>query len=393
MMGRATALLLLVAATFVSAARADPAWNLHTRLEGNSTPSLCKDTDSVELVVAVLTRAIAAQAAADDERAKRLFEVAAKLQDEVCLRPTAEDIVILRCNLEQRQIGKSAISLIKVSALLHSDVSAGEQPFYGWTYAKIASGDDGDADAEAADKKWCGQQAVANSALDPKPDLVQRIQERLYDFGLYMPQIDGTLSQETTQALILFQKWADLPATGQLTKRTVEKIDSTNAPNSWIAAAYDAFGKNVMLEASTRRVAEEKAADALRRKSKGNYKVLSAAYPDCLALSTTSYKRRRTTYGETFAILGSSEPEAKSKALDYCNSQKSGGTCKLTASLCPAGSSQPRYDPENIPANSPAPSASVPRYDPKNISINAAPPPSQQKRYEGGEPVNGMPPN
>jgi Putative peptidoglycan binding domain len=392
MIGRATVLLLFVAATFVAAARADPAWTLHTRLEGDSTPSLCKDTNSVELVVAVLAHAIAAQAASDDEKAKRLFALAAKLQDEICLRPTKDDIVILRCNLERRQIGKSAISLIKVSALLHSDVSAGEQPFYAWTYANIAGGDDSDADAQEANKKWCGKQTVADATLDPTPDLVQRIQERLYDFGLYMPHIDGTLNQETTQALILFQKWAGLQPTGQLTQLTVEKIDSTNAPQSWIAAAYDAFGKNVMLEADTRRVAEEKAADALRRKSKGEYKVLSAAYPDCLALSSTSYKHRRTTYGETFAIRGSSEPDAKSKALDYCNSQKSGGTCKLTASLCPAGTSQPRYDPENIPANSPAPSASVPRYDPKNISINAAPPP-QTKRYEGGEPVNGMAPN
>lgn len=393
MIRRAAALLLFVAATFASAARADPAWTLHTRLEGDSTPSLCKDTDSVELVVAVLARAIAAQAAAGDDKAKRLFALAAKLQDEICLRPAEDDIVILRCNLEQRQIGKSAISLVKVSALLHSDVSAGEQPFYAWTYAKIADSDAGNADAKAADNKWCGEKpAVADAALDPTPDLIQRIQERLYDFGLYMPQIDGTLNQDTTKALILFQKWADLPPTGQLTKRTVEKIDATNAPDSWIAAAYDAFGKNVMLEGATRRVAEEKAADALRRKSKGNYKVLSAAYPDCLALSTTSYKRRRTTYGETFAILGSSEPEAESKALNYCNTQKGGGTCKLTASLCPAGTSQPRYDPENIPANSPAPDASSePRYDPNNISINAAPPP-QTKRFEG-EPVNGMAPN
>ena len=374
MIGRTATLLVVIAVTLAAGARAEPALHLHTRLEGDNTPSLCKDNRSVGLIVDVLTRAIAAKADSDSEKAKRLFEIAADLQDEICLRSGKEDIVILRCDLDQRQIGNSNVSLIKMSALLHSDVSAGEQPFYGWTYAQISGSDNKDTDAQEADKKWCGEQTEADATIEATPDVIQRIQSRLYDFGFYVPRIDGTLNQETTQALMDFQKWADLPATGQPTKLTVEKIDSTTAPSAWLSMAYEAFGKYVMVEGATRRVAEETAADALRRKSKNEYKVLSAAYPGCLALSTTSYKHRRTTYGEAFVSLGSSDSEAKSNALDNCNRQKSGGTCEVRASLCPAGGTPLRYDPENIPNNSPAPSASQPRYDPEDISINGRPP-------------------
>ena len=55
-------------------------------------------------------------------------------------------------------------------------------------------------------------------------------QQRFYDFGFGIKQIDGRLSNETVQGLIAFQKWAGLPETGQLTKLTLQKIDATEAP-------------------------------------------------------------------------------------------------------------------------------------------------------------------
>ena len=393
MSGRAAALVVAAVVMAAASARAEPAFQLHTTLQGDSTPALCKDADSVRLVVDVLARAMVAKAESDEEKAKRLFALAAKLQDEICLRPGKDDIVILRCNLDQRQIGNSTVSLIKMSALLHADVSAGEQPFYGWTYARIG-GDIKDEDAKAADKKWCGEQTVADARVEVTPDLIQRLQNRLYDFGLYVPRIDGTLNAETTEALLAFQKWAGLPATGQPTKLTVEKIDSTTAPSGWLSLAYEAFGANAIIEGATRRVAEENAVSALRRKSKNEYKVFSVAYPDCLALATTSYKHRRTRYGQAFVGLGPSEGEAKSEAMASCDRQKSGGTCKVRSSLCPAGVTPPRYEPENIPVNAPAPNASKPRYDPENIPANARPPAAAKPRYDPADiSVNGaMPP-
>ena len=112
-------------------------WRLHGTLEGDARPLLCKDPETANLVVEVLGRAIQARAGGDADKAKSLFEVAAKLESEICLKPAADDIVILRCNLGDKSFGDTRISLAKISAPVKSNSSAGEQPFYAWTYATI----------------------------------------------------------------------------------------------------------------------------------------------------------------------------------------------------------------------------------------------------------------
>jgi hypothetical protein len=94
---------------------------------------MCKDLETANLIVDVLGRAIQARAAGDADKAKRLFELAAKLEGEICLRTAPDDIVILRCNLGDKSFGDTRISLAKISALLKSNSSAGEQPCYAWT--------------------------------------------------------------------------------------------------------------------------------------------------------------------------------------------------------------------------------------------------------------------
>ena len=112
---------------------------------------------------------------------------------------------------------------------MKSNSSAGEQPFYAWTSATVEPAADGST-AQDADKKWCAEETAADAPLEPTPDLIQRVQQRFYDFGFGIKQIDGRLSNETVQGLIAFQKWAGLPETGQLTKLTLQKIDATEAP-------------------------------------------------------------------------------------------------------------------------------------------------------------------
>ncbi len=118
-------------------------WRLHGTLDGDARPLLCKDPETAKLVVDVLGRAIQARAGGDADRARSLFEVAAKLEAAICLKPAADDIVILRCNLGDKSFGDTRISLAKISALLKSNSSAGEQPFYAWTYATIEPAADG----------------------------------------------------------------------------------------------------------------------------------------------------------------------------------------------------------------------------------------------------------
>jgi peptidoglycan hydrolase-like protein with peptidoglycan-binding domain len=391
-----------VGIAFLTAAGAQaqnaPEWRLHTTLEGEQRPLLCKDPETVDLIVAVLGRAIEARAA-DADKAKRLFELAAKLEAEICLKPAADDIVILRCNLDQKNFGDSKISVVKVSALLRSNTSAGEQPFYAWTYATIEGSQDGGASAQEADKRWCTEETVADAPLEPTPDLVQRLQQRFFDFGFVIPTNDGRLTPETVQAVIDFQKSSGLPATGQLTKLTVQKIDATEAPSPWVALAFDGAGNHTLVNGLTRRGAEADAISGFQRKSRGDYRVASVPSPNCLAFATTRYRGRRTRFTQAFSSAGRSAAEARDNALAYCDHEKGGGTCQVRDSLCAAGGDQPtpRYDPKNNPANTPAP-----RFDPKNLPVNATPPslssePESDQAPESSEsdtpPAKGSPPD
>ena len=349
---------------------------LNAALEGNQRPLLCKNPATVNLVLEVLDRAIAAQTD-DTEKAKRLFEIAAKLEAEICQKPAADDIVILRCNLEQQTYGNTKISLLKLSALLRSNPSAGEQPFYAWTYAPIEGSEGDDATVQDAAKRWCTEQTAADEPVESTPDLVQRVQQRFYDFGFSIPTIDGHLTPETVQAIIDFQKANDLPPTGQLTKVTVQKIDATEAPTPWAAIAFDGYGNHVMVNGLTRRGTETEATSRFRRKSRNEYHVAILPYPRCLAIATTRYGTRRRSYTQAFTSAGNSQSEARDNAVAYCSQEKGGGTCQARDSICAAegqgasgGGGEQRFDPKNPPANS-----FNPRFDPKNEPINSALPP------------------
>jgi hypothetical protein len=154
----------VILALAISGAKAETAgaWRLHGTLEGDARPLLCRDPETTILVVEVLGGAIQARAGGDADNAKSLFEVAAKLESEICLKPAADDIVILRCRLGDKNFGETRISLAKISALMKSNSSAGEQPFYAWTYATIEPAADGST-AQDADKKWCAEETAADA--------------------------------------------------------------------------------------------------------------------------------------------------------------------------------------------------------------------------------------
>jgi peptidoglycan hydrolase-like protein with peptidoglycan-binding domain len=351
-------------------AQGAPDWYLHATLEGDHKPYVCKDTDTVGLIVAVLGRAIEAKAN-DADKAKRLFELAAKLEADICVKPTADDIVILRCKLDQKTFGDTNITLAKVSALLKSDSSAGEQPFYAWTYATINPSKDGGTSAQEADKRWCTEESTTDTPVEATPDLVQRVQQRFFDFGFLIPAVDGRLTPETVQAVIDFQKMSGLPPTGQLTKFTVDKIDATVAPSPWVSVAFDGYGNYNMVSALTRRAAEDDAITGFRRRSRGDYRVSSVPFPNCLAIAATRYRVHRTTYTQSFTSGGTSDQEARDTVLGYCGQQKGGGTCQVKSALCTAGGGQApsRHDEKDLPINSPAP-----RFNPRDLPANSMAP-------------------
>jgi len=270
----AVAACLACLATTPVQAQATAAWRLHTTIEGDGRPFLCKDRESVGLVVAVEGRAMQARDQNDGERSKRLIEIASRLQGELCSRPAADDIVILRCKLEQQDFSGAHLATVKVSAVIRADASKGEQPFFAWTFARIEESA-GDADSQKASSRWCGTAESDDEPLEPVADLVLRVQNRLYDFGLRIPQANGQMTPETLEALSDFQKFAGLPATGRLTRRTLQKIDETPAPSPWISVAFDGYGNYGTERGQTRRGAESDAITKLQQRSHADYKVSS----------------------------------------------------------------------------------------------------------------------
>jgi hypothetical protein len=233
--------------------------------------------------------------------------------------------------------------------------------------------------------------SAAPAPLEPTPDLVQRVQQRFYDFGFGIKQIDGRLSNETMQGLVAFQKWAGLPETGQLTKLTLQKIDATEAPPAWAALVFDGLGNHSMVNGDTRRAAEADAVSASRKKWRSEYNVASVPAPHCVAIATTRYKTRRRTFTQAFTSMGNTADEASQNSLDYCNREKGGGTCQTRDAICAAGGAAPppRYDRESIPVNAAPPPVSdnkPKRYNPSEIPANAPAP--DNDRYKRIEPEN-----
>lgn len=384
------AVIASVACIEVTAAQAqsEPTWRLHAALEGDRRLSLCKDRDSVNLLVAILARAFDARAGNDGEKAGRLMEIAARLQGEICTRPAADDIVILRCKLGQRDIAGTTVSTVKLSAVVRADASKGEQPFFAWTYATIDESGGSAADAQSANSRWCAGDAGADEPLSPAPDLVLRVQQRLYDFGLRIAQFNGQLTADTVQGLMAFQKWANLPPTGQLTKQTVQKISTTPAPAAWVSFAFDGSGNFGAETGATRRGAEIEAVKRLQRRSRGDYKLSSVPSPNCIAFAITRYSergRRRTTFTQAFTSAGGSIADASQSVLAFCDREKGGGSCEIRHALCADGTDgQPsRFDKESIPANAPAP-----RFDPGSLPLNSQAP---DLRFDPKVPAANMP--
>jgi peptidoglycan hydrolase-like protein with peptidoglycan-binding domain len=380
-----------------TAVPAETEWSLHTALEGDRRPFLCKGRDSVNLIVEIMARALEARDS-DADKTRRMLEIAAKLQAELCTRPAAEDIVILRCNLAQRAVSRANISTIKVSAVLRSEPSKGEQPFFAWTYRNITDSKSSAADTRSANSRWCADVETEDEAVNPTADVVVTLQMKLYDMGMPITQVNGVMTPETSQSVVNFQKWAGLPATGQLTQKTLQKLAELTLPSAWVAIAFDGSGNYGVDTGATRRGTEASALERLQRVSRSSYKVSSIAEA-CLAIATTRYGDRRRTFTQAFTSSGRSSAAAKENVMAYCDHEKTGGRCELRHALCAEGAEEqaqrydknsipvnarpPRFDPRNEPVNTPNPNQ---RFDPSNIPANA---PNPNQRFDPGNlPLN-----
>ncbi|MGE0698974.1 MAG: peptidoglycan-binding protein [Hyphomicrobiaceae bacterium] len=358
----------------VAPASAQDVLKKHAAITGERRPALCATRETVGLVLAVLERAAAARAQAKVEKAKSLYEIAARLQGELCEKPGPEDAVIVRCDLGRRQLPGNAVTLLKVTAVIRSEIDKGEQSFFSWSYQPVEASAGGAADTAANDRRWCSEE-TADKPVAATPDSILRVQQRLYDIGLHVGGITGQLSPETIRALSDFQRWAKLPATGQLTEATLARLDKTEAPKSWVAIAFDGGGHyGAARGEGTRRLSEAEAVKRLRQRSQADYKVTSSAAPSCIGIATTRYigrdNGRRVSYTQTFTSIAADAGAARSNVVAYCNQQKGGGTCQLKEAVCAEAATAQRDDPALWSVNGLAP-----RSDPQQpLSINAPPP-------------------
>lgn len=363
-------------------------WRLHAALDGRQAPLLCADRDSVNLVGAVRALAAAARAGNDQNKAARLTALAGELESMICRRPVAEDVVILRCKVAP--LDAAALSVVKVSALIRAEASKGEQPFFALTAARIDESGTGGAEAQEADRRWCGGEAVAE-AVRLSPDIIAQVQRRLYDFGLRMTDASGQIGNDTVQGLTAFQKWANLSATGDLNKQTLDRITTTPAPSPWVAFAFDGYGNFGAETGATRREAEFEAVRRLQRRSRSDFKLSAVPSPSCIGFAVTRYvergRRSRTTFTQAFTSAGDSHETASRNAFDYCEREKNGGRCDVRYALCADGGrgQARRFDPGTLPVNAPAP-----RFDPKIMPLNASDP-SAPKRFDPKDTPNNTP--
>ena len=241
-----------VLATITGAtAQAQTALRLHESIAAPQRPLLCADRDSVNLIIPVLAKAADARGSREADKSQRLTEIATRLQGEMCRKPADSDVVILRCKLGQVDAAGSPLALVKVSALIQSEAAKGEQPFYAVTNLRIDDATAGPATQEAQ-ARWCGSERAtrqirveereasggtpppareSDEPFNATPDIVLRVQQRLFDFGLRTENLDGNLNQETVRNLVQFQKFANLNADGRLTRPTIDKLMTTPAPH------------------------------------------------------------------------------------------------------------------------------------------------------------------
>ncbi|MFN3349408.1 peptidoglycan-binding protein [Pseudorhodoplanes sp.] len=242
-------------------------------------------------------------------------------------------------------------------------------------------------------------QGGAADTFNATPDIVFRVQQRLYDFGLRLQDMDGNLNQETVRGLVQFQTFANLNPDGRLTRATIERLMTTPAPAPWVTIAFDGAGNFAPEIGRTRRESELEAIRRLQRRSKSDFKLSSVAAPNCLGFAVTRYtergRRGRTTYTQAFTAAGDSLDAAGRHAFDFCEREKGGGQCQVRYALCADGSGGsrapaeadrgrrrdrdgqaqrddlpvPRFDPKSIPVH-----GAGPRFDPGSLPLNAPPP-------------------
>ena len=91
-----TSFAVMFAAAGAALAQGDNTVRANAAMEGDKLPFLCRDRDSVGLIIPIVSRAQEARISGDQGKAQSLMEVAARLQSEICVRPSADDVVILR---------------------------------------------------------------------------------------------------------------------------------------------------------------------------------------------------------------------------------------------------------------------------------------------------------
>lgn len=369
-------------------------WQINQTIATEPRPLLCRDLASAELVVSVVGLGIKARDKGAADKAKRLYQLAAGLQSEICLKPEPDDILIVRCKVKDHDFVSGKISVAKLSAVIRSQASRGEQAFYAWTYNLVLDSAESDKLTKTAHARWCAddaQQQVAKKPekLDLTPRMILSVQYRLYDLGYPITVANGQQTGELVKVLSAFQHSTGLQATGRIDKVTLDRLAGVRPPGQWISIAFDGAGKyGLITDGASRRGAEERAIAALKRRTSADYRLMAQPAPGCFALAMTRFRGRkngrRMNFTNTFASFGKTKDDARKAVMAYCNRAKSGGKCRVKKTGCAQGDVVARPGEHR-----PAPGRVVPastddkpeRYERDNLVQTPAPTP---KRFDPG---------
>lgn len=387
MLDKLTRLVLAaaIAGAPVGGAMAQEALQKHAALVGDRRPALCSSKEVVALVLSVIERAAENKARGRADKARNLYEIAARLQGELCDKPGPDDAVFVRCDLGRHDLSGAGVTLLKVTAVLKSEITKGEQTFFSWSYAPVAASSGDATEAASLDRRWCTDEQP-DKPIALTPDRILQVQSRLYDFGADVGPINGQLTPETLRAISAFQRWVNLPVTGELSEQTFARINSQEAPKAWATIAFDGAGNYGLGRATTRRVGEVEAVQRLRQRSNNDYKLSTTAGDSCIAIATTRWTGRsngqRTVFTQAYTIVAESAAKARSNVVAYCEQHKGGGTCQIRDAVC-AGEPT-RVDPSTLPVNS----SLQPREDRRAPSINSQAP----TRFDSSNPLTANSP-
>lgn len=216
--------------------------------------------------------------------------------------------------------------------------------------AQKKSSDDTKAAADAkASADAARAAAVAKAAADARaqtasaltdPATIREVQAKLYNLNYSVGAQNGTLTNETREAIRQWQTNLKKPVTGDMTLADLSLLRSASTPTTWGAIGYNARGgSSAIWLRGSRKDAEAASLEGCRKLNGGNCNVVTAVNNGCGVVSFASGVVGSTQHNGAYAIVRPTLAQAIDQALSECRSRsKVPNNCGIRNTMCADGS-------------------------------------------------------